>query len=245
LRLAIAVFALLAATGLAWSADPLQAPVPAADQTLPPTVLPYTWEGFYLRGSGDLASMIQQPAPKVPGGLPAAATGNGSGGGLTSGEFGANWQTGSTVVGFEGDMQWSGQSAASITDCGLGCSLTDKVKVPWLATFRARAGTAFDRVFVYGTGGFATMGTADNLNAGGFGNTPNFIDLSTNNINWTVGGGMEVALDHDVSAKIEYLHLQNSSAAGTPNSLFVGGATDPYKNDIVRGGINYRLPVGQ
>jgi outer membrane immunogenic protein len=243
LRLAIATFALLAMSGLACSADPAQAPAPPADQSLPSTALPYSWEGFYLRGSGDLASAIQEPAVKVPSGLLSGTGGSRSSGGLTSGQFGANWQTGGTVVGFEGDMQWSGQSAASITACGLGCSLTDKVKVPWLATFRARAGTAFDRVFVYGTGGFATMGTADNLNAGDFGNAPNFTGLSTNNINWTLGGGMEVALDRNVSAKIEYLHT--APAVGGPESLFDAATSGSIKNDIVRGGLNYSLPIGR
>jgi outer membrane immunogenic protein len=161
-------------------------------------------------------------------------------GGFASGAVGANWQSGNNVVGFQGDMQWSNESAAAITDCGLGCSLNDRVRVPWLATLRARAGKAFDRLYVYGTGGIATSGSSDNLNSGGIGSTPNFANLAPNNVDWTIGGGMELALDHNVTAKIEYLH---NSPTGAPVSLFESTVNDTMKNDIVRGGIDYRLPI--
>ena len=46
---------------------------------------------------------------------------------------------------------------------------------------------------------------------------------------------MDLSLDKNMSAKIEYLH--NTPTSG---SLFDNDA----KNDIVRGGVDYRLPVG-
>jgi len=139
-------------------------------------------------------------------------------------------------------MQWTGQSSGPLTACGIGCSLNDRMKVPWMGTLRARAGKSFDRVFVYGTGGFATFGTADNLNAQTYGATPNFVDLSAGNINWAIGGGMELALDHNVSAKIEYLY---AVPTGTQLSLFDAAPNEPSKSNILRGGIHYQLPVGQ
>lgn len=187
----------------------------------------------------------QTPAKSLDGWSAATSAGQGgSSGGIAGGEIGANWQTGNAVVGLQGDMQWSDQWAAPLTACGLGCSLNDRVRVPWLATFRARVGRTFDRVFVYGTGGFATLGTSGNLNAGDFGTTPNPVDLSTGSIDWTIGGGMEFALDQNVSAKIEYLYMPGNSPVGAPASLFESTVNDTIKNNIVRGGIDYRLPIG-
>jgi outer membrane immunogenic protein len=210
---------------------------PASSQTVPPpAVLPYSWAGFYINESGDLE--LSSGATSANGLLVPGGTGAGhSIGGMSSGAVGANWQTGNTVIGVQGDMQWADQTAATITDCGLGCSLNDHARVPWLATLRARAGKAFDRLLVYGTGGFATFGAAANLNAGGFGSTPNFSNLSAGNVDWSIGGGMELSLDENVSAKIEYLHNTPTSVSG---SLFDNDS----KNNIVRGGIDYRLPVG-
>ena len=247
LRAFIAALALLTATGLAWAADSPSQSSPAQGPALAPppspTALPYSWEGFYLRGSSDLVSATSQATASPLGSSAAAiASSNSLSGSMSNGQFGANWQSGSAVFGFESDMQWSDQWASPLTSCGLGCSLNDRVKVPWLATFRARAGTAFDRVYVYGTGGFATSGMADSLNPTATAGPPNFVGMSTGNLDWTIGGGMEFALDKDVSAKIEYLH---NTPTGASVPLFDSVVSDSGKDNIVRGGFNYRLPIGQ
>lgn len=247
MRTLIATCALLAAVNAAWAADspPQPAPSPASGTAQPQaSALPYSWAGFYLRGSPSIAlgSGPSGGTGAITGLSGTAAAGPAAQGGVDSGIVGANWQNGNTVVGFEGDMQWTGQSTSPVTACGMGCSLNDRMRVPWMATLRARAGKTFDRVFVYGTGGFATLGTADNLNANTYGTTPNFVDLSAGNINWAVGGGMEMALDRNVSAKIEYLY---AVPTGTQLSLFDAAANEPGKSNILRGGIHYQLPVGQ
>jgi outer membrane immunogenic protein len=246
LRVLIAMCALLAATGLVWAADTPTAPTSAANQASPPDpALPYSWAGFYIRGSEDLTLGSQATGTNPSDSLFSASSAGltSSTGGIDSGEIGANWQNGKAVVGFESDMQWSDQWAAPLSSCGLGCSLNDRVKVPWLATLRARAGTTFDRMYVYGTGGFATSGIADSLNPTASGGAPNFVNLSAGDLDWTIGGGMEFAIDQNVSAKIEYLHT--TPAAGAPESLFDAATTGSVRNDIVRGGINYSLPIGK
>lgn len=245
-RVLIAICALLAATDLAWPADSAPAPASAASPVAPaPTVLPYSWAGFYIRGSGDLAGALEQtPAKALDGGPTATDTGPSVSNGIASGEIGSNWQTGNTVVGWQGDMQWSDQWATPLTACGLGCSLNDRVRVPWMATLRARAGKTFDRLFIYGTGGFAKLGTSDNLNPAGTNAMPNFVDLSPGNVDWTVGGGMEFALDQNMSAKIEYLYMPSVVPSGALNSLSESNGNDAARNNIVRGGIDYRLPIG-
>jgi outer membrane immunogenic protein len=242
MRLLITTCALLAATGLARAADSLAAPAAAANQaanqTVPPaptTSLPYSWAGFYLHSSGDLNLGPAAATSKVDSSFSAV-----NGTGISSGAFDANWQNGNTVFGLAGDMQWTGVSSTPFADCGLGCSLNDQQKVPYLATLRARAGTTFDRVFVYGTGGFAKIGRADNLNADSTGTIPDFVDLTGRNVDWAIGGGMEFALDHNVSAKIEYLY---STPTGTLLSPFDSDSNASAKNNILRGGIDYRLPI--
>jgi outer membrane immunogenic protein len=245
MRVLIAACALLAATGLTWAADSPSAPASAVNQASPPAAAPtppYSWAGFYISSSGDLSLGTGATTSKLDGSF-STLNGIGLGGsanGMSGGQFDANWQNGNTVFGFEGDMQWTGVSSTPFTDCGVGCSLSDREKVPYLATLRARAGKTFDRVFVYGTGGFAKIGRADNLNADGVGTTPDFMDLAGGNLDWTIGGGMEFALDHNVSAKIEYLY---STPTGTLLSPFDSDSNMSAKNNILRGGFDYRLPI--
>lgn len=247
MRTLIATCALLAATTVAWASDSQQPPAsPAGNAAVPPPAsnLPYSWAGFYLRGSPELAlgGGSAGGTNAITGLSGTTSSAPSSPGGIDSGVVGANWQNGSTVFGFEGDMQWTGQSSGPVTACGMGCSLNDRTKVPWMGTLRARAGKTFDRVFVYGTGGFATFGTANNLNAQTYGTTPNFVDLSAGNVNWAIGGGLEMSLDRNVTAKIEYLY---AAPTGAQLSLFDAAPNEPSKNNILRGGIHYQLPVGQ
>lgn len=247
MRTLIATCALLAATTVAWASDSQQQPAsPPGNAAVPPPAsnLPYSWAGFYLRGSPELAlgGSSAGGTNAITGLSGTTSSAPSSPGGIDSGVVGANWQNGSTVFGFEGDMQWTGQSSGPVTACGMGCSLNDRTKVPWMGTLRARAGKTFDRVFVYGTGGFATFGTANNLNAQTYGTTPNFVDLSAGNVNWAIGGGLEMSLHHNVTAKIEYLY---ATPTGTQLSLFDATPNEPSKNNILRGGIHYQLPVGQ
>jgi outer membrane immunogenic protein len=248
MRVFLIACTLLAAVGSAHAADPSPASVPAPIAALPSDVAaPYSWAGFYLRGSGDLDLGLNATDAKALSPRTSNLTGNSLGsasGGMGGGLFGANWQSGDAVFGVQGDMQWNSERAAAINSCDLGCSLNERVRVPWLATLRARAGTAFDNVFVYGTGGFATKGTSQIPDGGGFDNAPSFDNISAGRIDWTVGGGLEVALDRNLSAKLEYLYMPSSGPPGAPGSLFDSSA-EASKNNIVRGGIDYRLSIGQ
>lgn len=250
MRVMIAACALLAVMNVAALADSANlpastntpAPPPAANQLLPPApVQPYSWAGFYFRGSSDLAAAIKGSSTSSPDLLSASSTG--VVGGLSVGEIGANWQNGHTVFGLESDMQWSDQWASPLSGCGLGCSLNDRVRVPWFASFRANAGQAFDRLYVYGTGGFSTTGSADTLNPAGSGGMPNFADLSAGALKWTIGGGMQFAVDQDVTAKLEFLH--KTPVSGVVDSPFDAATNGSFKDDVVRGGFNYRIPIGQ
>lgn len=250
----IAACALLAVMNVAALADSANlssgtqpVPLPPAatpTQLLPPApAVPYSWAGFYIRSSSNLDFASQGTTTTSLDQFSASSASPGSlGSGISNGEIGANWQNGHTVVGFQSDMQWSDQWASPLSGCGLGCSLNDHVRVPWFATFRARAGQAFDRLYVYGTGGVSTVGTADTLNPAGSAAIPNFTDLSAGNLSWTVGWGMEYAVDQDVTAKLEFLY--KSPIAGSSDALF-DTTNASMRNDVIRGGLDYRIPFGQ
>jgi len=257
MRVLAVACALLALSSLAARADSASSPASAgtgssqpaatANQVLPPApVVPYSWAGFYVRSSdADLARPNSATnTPDMFSATSASAMGLASGlsSSQTTGEVGANWQNGHTVVGFESDMRWSGQGASPLSGCGLGCSLNDRVRVPWFASFRARAGEAFDRLYVYGTGGFSTVGVADTLNPYGSSAVPNFTDLSASTLKWTMGLGMEYAVDNDVTAKLEFLY--KSPITGSTDTI-LDNTNASMKSNVIRGGLDYRIPIGQ
>ena len=85
-----------------------------------------------------------------------SSTGNfGTSGFVFGGTVGANYQVGSLVFGVEADGDWADASGfgtfTASALCAGGCLTTSS----WLSTVRGRAGYAFDRFLVYGTGGAA------------------------------------------------------------------------------------------
>ena len=148
----------------------------------------YNWTGFYIgaNGGGGWGHSFW-------GGQ---STGMNLSGGQVGGTAGYNWQYGNAVFGVEGDLDWSNlKGSATTTLCPGGCSTSDS----WLSTVRGRLGYAFGGVLPYVTGGLAV----GDIRAA----TPGFAGASTTNAGWTVGGGLEVALPGNWSAKAEYLHV--------------------------------------
>ncbi len=186
----------------------------------------YNWSGFYLgiNGGGGWGNSHWQGIGNV-----------GLSGGLVGGTAGYNWQAGQTVLGLEGDVDWSGlQGTSSSALCPGGtCSTSDT----WLSTVRGRLGYSFDHFLPYVTGGLAVgdIKAAAPASPGG----------SNTNAGWTVGGGVEFALPGNWSAKAEYLHVDlgrfNCGAA-------CGGAPDEnvsMHDDVFRAGVNYHFGWGK
>jgi opacity protein-like surface antigen len=102
---------------------------------------------------------------------------------------------------------------------------------------RGRVGIAFGRFLVYGTAGGAATEIRSVLNAGVNGSANTTITSGA----WTAGGGLEVAISESLSARLEYLYLET----GTLNLAYIGpiAVTGRVEQNIVRAGLNYRLPV--
>ena len=141
-----------------------------------------SWTGIYLGLNGGFTFGGSNWTDSVTGG----STGNfGTSGFVFGGTVGANYQVGSLVFGVEADGDWADASGfgtfTASALCAGGCLTTSS----WLSTVRGRAGYAFDRFLVYGTGGAAFGNVRAN-----FSNDPVSSSIEAG---WTVGAGVEVA----------------------------------------------------
>jgi outer membrane immunogenic protein len=185
----------------------------------------YNWTGFYLgiNGGGGWGRSYWD----------ANATGIPLSGGLIGGTAGYNYQVGRAVLGVEGDIDWADLSGTrTSTGCPVGCSTSDS----WLSTVRGRVGYSFDRFLPYVTGGLAVGDVQAS--------TPGFVGATNTNVGWTVGGGVEVALPGNWSAKAEYLHVDlgrfncGTDCGGTPTDNV------SMHDNLFRAGVNYRFGWG-
>jgi outer membrane immunogenic protein len=267
-----AVGVLLAGLGYAVAAD---MPVPGPAPIPPPAYYPayYNWSGVYLGvnagGGFGTSSWTNAPVTTPPGattiltGPPVSTGGFNVSGALAGATLGVNYQTGPYLVGFEGDIDWSGvqgsSSSAACTGLTTGAAVTllaggtCRTNLTWFGTARARLGYAFDRVLVFGTAGAAFGGfqaVIPNATFNGAVISGPIINLPPQ-LGWTVGAGVEYAFTEAISAKVEYLFANlGTHACATPGTG--GCVATPFgvaplstvslsSLNIVRVGANYRF----
>ncbi|WP_127143672.1 outer membrane protein [Pelagibacterium montanilacus] len=221
-----AVFALGTA---AHAADPiLPAPTPIA----PAPALAHDWSGIYLginAGFGSGTTYAEDDDAYDFGGISQNAFDDISGflGGV---QAGANFQADMFVLGIEGDIQLSTMSQTVTTNTPNEATMS----LDYFGTVRARAGVALDNVMPYLTGGIAYGGgTLDAEDTG-----LNASDSQTH-VGWTVGGGVEVAMDESVSFKAEYLYTDLGKSdydVGSSNDSNIG-----FKFHTIRAGVNFHF----
>lgn len=217
------VLAVMTAAQSAGAADLSLAPLYKA----PPAEVAqaYNWTGFYLGANGGGGWGHSYWSTN--------ATGFGLSGGQVGGTIGYNRQLGNVVFGLEGDIDWSGfDGNTTAGGCAGGCSTSDS----WLSTVRGRIGYSFDRVMPYVAGGLA----AGDIRAAGGG----FGSGGATNAGWTLGGGVEVALPGNWSAKAEYLRVDlgnfgcTACGAAPPNNVSL-------QENVFRAGVNYHFGWGK
>ena len=98
----------------------------------------------------------------------------------------------------------------------------------------------------YATAGGVLVNASDELSMTVGGVSATFSPLAATTLGWTAGGGVEVALWSNWSAKLEYLHIRANDLQSTtpiPNALGQGTASQgaAYRDNIVRVGLNYRF----
>ncbi|HEY5362973.1 MAG TPA: outer membrane beta-barrel protein [Aestuariivirga sp.] len=142
-------------------------------------------------------------------------------------DFGFNRQSNNFVYGLEGDIALStdkGNSRSGVCGGG-GCD----TNLNWLSTARARVGFAKDNFLFFGTGGLAIAGMhADCCASAG--------SVDSTRLGYTLGGGIEMAVSNHMTAKLQYLYVNEGSI---PYQFTVNA--DASRNHIVSLGINYKF----
>jgi outer membrane immunogenic protein len=227
----------------------------------------YTWTGFYIGGNAgygwgngdtrfeplpDAATFIDLEPQRLspdPSGF------------IGGGQIGYNFQLNKwLVLGAEADFQGSDMEGddtrSNFTDIfgvgnGADTFLFAHERTQWFGTARARIGfTPMCKLLIYATGGLA-YGSVDYSANTNFDNGVTYpVKFSETNLGWTVGGGLEWALNHHWSVKAEYLYYDLGDESRTEPQLFDGVPTGSgfavrYHFDttanIVRGGLNYKF----
>jgi len=242
------------------------ADMPTKASNVPPSFAAHNWSGCYIGGDigwiGSRDRFDTYPsglvAPFNPG--PNNHSYSGSGSSAIGGVLvGCNWTaTPNWVFGVEADISASGLKNNTGADYGLILQTTPPTpwtahnetvssELPWLATFRGRLGYAWDDTLLFATGGLAVGQVKASLNYFSFGNDfTNAGSTTTTRTGWTVGGGIEHALDSHWSVKAEYLYVDlgtlsfdSPNVVGAPGTAW--GTSVKVRENIAKVGVNYKF----
>ncbi len=209
---------------------------------------PVNWSGLYVGGTlGGGAGATRYDGP-----FPPPVTGDAAdlGGALAGGQIGVTYQLGPVVAGLELAGGWANivgtNTCYSTAEEGYAAGFDCGSRVNALATLTGRLGYAFDRALLYGSGGLAWDQQTDSFN--NFNSVGRILDNDSTNTGWTVGGGVEVLLQKNLSVAVDYRHVdlgrsETFTTPGTPSLAGVNLAPESTRLDLVALRLNYRLPV--
>ena len=194
-----------------------------------PAPYAFTWTGLYVGGHAGLLTGNTQGGPDFGGGF--FDTDYDMNGGLYGGQIGYNYQMGSTVLGIE--ASYSGSNAQGDGPTGLPI-LTSHRELDWLATVTGRVGYAMDKSLVYVKGGVAWGEVSTDVD---FFNFP-ILSGSETHVGWTAGLGFEHAITNNITARIEYAHIDLGSKDHDLGPL---DSNVDAEFDSITVGINYKF----
>ena len=239
LKLVLATGSILFATSAIAADLPRRSPAPAPVQALPV----FTWQGFYVglqagyqwgRTTGSLAT-----AAGVPPIVPYNYGTNGFVGGIHAGY---NFQRNSLVYGIEADLEYSGVRGSQVFPAlPIGAAvvlLSHRTREQWQGSLRARLGVAFDRTLVYATGGLAYNNRR--YSTGPIAN-PNLASHTAGTFGWTIGAGIQHAINYNWSVRGEYRYSQYPGKTGIFPAINLSDRVGSYKTHTVRVGLSYRF----
>lgn len=269
---------MVTALGIALSASAQAADLDGRNYTKAAVIDPsYNWSGAYAGLTAGAAwtafdaSLDTVNAAGVlyrPGDIPLInALGSSKFSTLTAtfgGKIGNNWQSGSYVVGIEGDFS-SFHFAKSATPAGNPfltapaylygfANFETRVSADWLATVRGRLGYARDKAYFYATAGAAFSRVSFSSLYVAQSPLGLMLDVASSSVTetkvgWAAGAGLDYALSARWIASVEYLHVDLGSVASSGVTSSTGGGTTTatlnystrLTSDILRGGIAYRF----
>lgn len=239
--------AFLVLPGMAFAADLPSRRAPPVYVPAPPPPPVFTWTGLYVGGQvgydfGSFATRANMAGTPI--GLASGAAA--SSGVIGGAHVGYNYQTpgipflgnaaaASLVFGVEGDVDGSSAKATNV----LGAiDATGQNTIQ--GSVRGRVGVAVDRVLFYATGGaaFSNLETSYLNTLNGASDTFNHT-----RVGWTVGGGIEYAINNNWSLRAEYRH---SDFGHTIDNLLntTNGGVDVHQRDVdnrVQVGFSYKF----
>lgn len=231
------------AVGSAEAAD-LAADLAARPFTKAPPLVaaPFSWTGFYagVQGGYQWSRDRSTEFNNLAGG---AATGFGADfkptGGFGGLHAGYNYQFNWLVLGIEGDVDFGRVSGDFSTPLGLA---TFNARKNWEASVRGRLGvTPVDRLLLYVTGGVAFTELKYHWEfAPPVSAVFAPVDASVSATGWTAGGGAEVALTNDLTARVEYRYSDFGTTRFDWPSISGSYEQKPHFQSV-RGGISFKF----
>ncbi|MTW17935.1 outer membrane beta-barrel protein [Rhodoplanes serenus] len=241
-KILLATVAAVGMVGAASAAD-LSARMPVK---APPVIAPvFSWTGCYIGGFVG-GAWGQDDATTYPIGANYGYAYKLDSSVIGGGTLGCNWQpVGSQfVLGLEGELGYMSLEGSAYNPL-LGAFDTSSTKVgDWYGMITGRLGFAWDRALIYVKGGAAFVDVETALYYPGFTTASSSETVAT----WTVGGGIEYALDFNWSIKAEYMYIGLDQTY--TNVLVASPTAAAYYDQEVSGihtakvGINYRFGGG-
>jgi len=214
--LSTASLGILALASPALAADlPLKAPSATASV--------YDWTGVYVGafggggyGNHNVNNATGQAVPFADFSANYSSTG-----GVAGGDIGYQWQSGSLVVGIEGDLAWTGIKGNDSVQFNNGnfpgVGAVDADNLRWTGALIVKTGYAVDRWMLYFDGGYA-FGSIQHTNTPLVGPVDTF-NVTGNGL--TGGGGIAYAVTNNVIAKFDYRYT-SFTGYNRPGSTITG-----------------------
>jgi len=191
----------------------------------------FTWTGFYAGVNAGFGWSVGSSRYFDPAFGRVGGSKNGFVGGA---QAGYNYQYGMFVLGAEADLQYA---AVGNKGASYGRTYYQGEDDGYYGTIRARLGLAFDRVLVFGTGGFAYGDVGGNV---AYDTELGYHRDNGTNVGWTLGGGVEYAVTDNFIAKVEgsYVNLDTSDNYVLGDRI---GLRRDTEFGVVRAGLNYKF----
>jgi outer membrane immunogenic protein len=163
------------------------------------------------------------------------------------GTVGCNWQpVGSPfVLGLEGELGYLNLEGSAYAPWLTTLAATSKVG-DWYGMITGRLGYSFDRAMIYVKGGAAFVNAEASIYS-----TVTGVGLSASETvtTWTIGGGLEYALDMNWSVKAEYMYIGMNDTLQTCGYYVRVGVYGCSSHDLpgistAKIGVNYRFGGG-
>ena len=273
MRVAISAIALLTCASLASAADLGKPSYGGSLKDEPTVAAPATWTGLYVGahagyGWGEHSGTGVYADENVS--LDLFDGSFDLEGALAGGQIGFNLQSGSFLIGIEGDGSWANIDGSGSFSFDQGTSPAPDytwnldTKVDWLASLRGRIGLlATPALLIYGTAGVAWAGLEthsevichqDNCPKG---NNPTTVLASASEtaVGWVAGLGAEWQFGRGWSLKAEWQHYEFDDVDGKlkgvaypnndPKPMQPNYTNDTFPGDVtidaVRVGVNYKF----